>query len=69
LDCSIGAVLFIGVLRINGDYYGFDSTLSVTMEWLDFGLIGSVVPLPKPPSQFKNLLWDFRVVGVVVFPR
>jgi hypothetical protein len=51
---------FIGVHRINGDYYGFDSTLSVTMEWLDFGLIGSVVPLPKLPAQFKKLLGDFR---------
>jgi hypothetical protein len=69
LDCSIAAVLFIGVLRINGDYYGFDPTLSVTMEWLDFGLISSVVPLPKLPARFKKLLWDFRVVGVVVFPR
>jgi hypothetical protein len=39
------------------------------MEWLDFGLISSVVPLPKLPAQFKKLLWDFRVVGVVVFPR
>jgi len=24
---------------------------------------------PKPPSQFKNLFWNFRVVSVVVFPR
>ena len=28
-----------------------------------------MVHLPKPPSQFKNLFWDFGVVGLVVFPR
>jgi hypothetical protein len=28
-----------------------------------------MVHLPKLPSQFKNLFWDFRVVGVVVFAR
>lgn len=27
----------------------------------------SMVHLSKPPSQFKNLFWNFRVVGVVVF--
>jgi hypothetical protein len=25
--------------------------------------------LLKPPSQFKNLFWDFRVVGVAIFAR
>ena len=28
-----------------------------------------MVHLPKLPSQFKNLFWNFRVVGVVVFPH
>jgi hypothetical protein len=28
-----------------------------------------VVHLPKPPSQFINLFWNFRVVSVVIFPR
>jgi hypothetical protein len=29
----------------------------------------SMLHLPKPPSQFKNLFWNFRVVNLVVFPR
>jgi hypothetical protein len=29
----------------------------------------SMVHLPKQPSQFQNLFWDFRVACLVVFPR
>jgi hypothetical protein len=29
----------------------------------------SMVHLPKPLGQFKNFVWDFPVVSVVVFPR
>jgi hypothetical protein len=35
----------------------------------DLGIVPSMVHLPKPPSQFKNLFWNFRVVNLVVFPR
>jgi len=26
-------------------------------------------PSPEAASQFINLIWDFRVVSLVVFPR